>query len=46
MEQKVLYYRDELNDELAPATIKSRVIDENFKYKKSIVIFIRAWRNR
>ncbi len=34
MEQKVLYYRDELNDELAPATIKSRVIDENFKYKK------------
>ena len=37
MEQKVLYYRDELNDELAPATIKSRVIDENFKYKKSFL---------
>ena len=37
VEQKVLYYRDELNDELAPATIKSRVIDENFKYKKSFL---------
>ena len=37
MEQKVLYYRDELNDELAPATIKSRVIDESFKYKKSFL---------
>jgi hypothetical protein len=36
MEQKVLYYSDELNDELAPATIQSRVIDEKFKYKKTI----------
>ena len=31
MEQKVLYYSDELNDELAPATLQPRVIDEKFK---------------
>ena len=37
MEQKVLYYSDELNDELAPATIQSRVIDEKFKYKKGLI---------
>ncbi len=34
MEQKVLYYSDELNDELAPSKLKPRKIDENFKYKK------------
>ena len=28
---------DELNDELAPATIQSRVIDEKFKYKKCLI---------
>lgn len=37
MKQKVLYYSDELNDELAPATIQSRVIDEKFKYKKGLI---------
>ena len=40
MKQKVLYYSDELNDELAPATIQSRVIDEKFKYKKTIYVII------
>ena len=37
MEQKVLYYSDELNDELAPSKLKPRKIDENFKYKKSFI---------
>ena len=37
MEQKVLYYSDELNDELAPSSLKPRVIDERFRYKKSLI---------
>lgn len=37
MEQKIVYYTDELNDEFAPAKIKPRVIDENFKYRKGFI---------
>ena len=32
MEQKVIYYKDELNDEFSEAQITPRVIDENYKY--------------
>ena len=37
MEQKILYYTDELNDELAPSKLKPRIIDEKFRYKKGTV---------
>ena len=37
MEKKTLYYSDELNDELAPSTLKPRIIDVNFKYKKNFI---------
>ena len=30
--QKVIYYKDELNDEFSEAKIEPRVIDENYKY--------------
>ena len=33
--QKTIYYSDELNDEFSEAKIKSKVIDENFKYERS-----------
>lgn len=32
MEQKIIYYKDELNDEFSGAEIKPRKIDENYKY--------------
>ncbi|MBR1540536.1 MAG: 1-acyl-sn-glycerol-3-phosphate acyltransferase [Clostridia bacterium] len=32
MEQKIIYYKDELNDEFSGAEIKPREIDENYKY--------------
>jgi 1-acyl-sn-glycerol-3-phosphate acyltransferase len=32
MEQKIIYYTDELNDEFSEAKITPRVIDENYKY--------------
>ena len=32
MEQKIVYYEDELNDEFSSAQIKADVIDENYKY--------------
>ena len=31
-EQKIIYYKDELNDEFSKAKIKPRVIDENYIY--------------
>lgn len=30
--KKIIYYKDELNDEFSEAKIKPRVIDENYKY--------------
>ena len=32
MEQKIIYYQDELNDEFAGDNIKAKVIDGNYKY--------------
>ena len=32
-EQKIIYYKDELNDEFSGAEITPRKIDENYKYK-------------
>ena len=32
MEQKIIYYKDELNDEFSEAKIVPRKIDENYKY--------------
>ena len=31
--QKVIYYKDELNDEFSDKKIKARIIDENYRYK-------------
>ena len=31
-EQQVIYYKDELNDEFSKAKIKTKVIDEKYKY--------------
>lgn len=31
-EQKIIYYSDELNDEFSDGNIKTRIIDENYKY--------------
>ncbi|MCR5147101.1 MAG: 1-acyl-sn-glycerol-3-phosphate acyltransferase [Clostridia bacterium] len=36
-EKKVVYYKDELNDEFSSAKITPRVIDEKYKYKKGAV---------
>lgn len=36
-EQKVIYYKDELNDEFSIPKIKARVIDENYKYEHNIM---------
>ena len=30
--KKVIYYKDELNDEFSKAKIKPRIIDKNFKF--------------
>ena len=35
--RKVIYYKDELNDEFSTAQITPRVIDENYKYKRGII---------
>ena len=35
--QKVIYYKDELNDEFSKAQIIPRKIDENYKYKKNFI---------
>ena len=32
-EQKVIYYKDELNDEFSEAKIEPRIIDENYNYE-------------
>lgn len=32
MEKKVIYYKDELNDEFSKAIIKPDIVDENYKY--------------
>jgi 1-acyl-sn-glycerol-3-phosphate acyltransferase len=34
--RKVIYYKDELNDEFSTAQITPRVIDEKYKYKRGI----------
>lgn len=34
---KVIYYKDELNEEFAPSSLEPRIIDENFKYSKNPV---------
>ena len=36
-EKEVIYYEDELNDEFSGTKIDSKIIDEKFKYKKSII---------
>lgn len=42
--QKVIYYKDELNDEFSDAKINPRIIDENYKYEhKNIFWNITAW---
>ena len=33
-EQKIIYYKDELNDEFSSKNIEPRIIDKNFKYDK------------
>ena len=33
--KKVIYYKDELNEEFAPSSLEPRIIDENFKYSKN-----------
>lgn len=37
--QKIIYYKDELNDEFSEAQITPRVIDENYKYIHKNVIW-------
>lgn len=32
---KIIYFKDELNDEFAPSDLKPRIIDERFKYSKN-----------
>ena len=34
--EKVIYYKDELNDDFAEAKIQPRIIDENYKYEHNI----------
>ena len=36
-DQKVIYYKDELNDEFSIPKIEARVIDENYKYEHNIL---------
>lgn len=42
MEKKIIYYKDELNDEFSTAQIEPRKIDENYKYEHKN-IFWRAF---
>ena len=35
MYKKIIYYKDELNDEFSTAKIEPRIIDENYKYNKN-----------
>ena len=37
MEEKIIYYEDELNDEFSSKKITPRVIDKSFKYNKSFI---------
>ena len=37
MENKIIYYNDELNDEFSGTSIVARKIDENYKYKRGHV---------
>lgn len=37
MEKKIIYYKDELNDEFSEANIVPRKIDENYKYKRGVL---------
>lgn len=37
MEKKIIYYKDELNDEFSSAKIKPIIIDEKYKYKHNIL---------
>ena len=36
-EKEIIYYEDELNDEFSGTKIEARIIDEKFKYKKSLI---------
>ena len=42
-QQKIIYYEDELNDEFSTKKIKPRVIDKDFKYKKSKFWDFNSW---
>ncbi len=42
-EKKIIYYKDELNDEFSTAKITPRVIDEKYKYKHGKVWDICSW---
>ena len=42
MEKRIIYYKDELNDEFSTAKIEPREIDENYKYEHKN-IFWRAF---
>lgn len=44
MEKRIIYYKDELNDEFSTAQIEPREIDENYKYEhKNIFWRITGW---
>ncbi len=40
MKQKVIYYRDELNDEFADDHIKAKTIDKNYRYLRSRLLHL------
>lgn len=40
---KTIYYTDELNDEFSKTQLKSKVIDDKFKYKKNIIWNAFSW---
>lgn len=39
MEKKIIYYKDELNDEFSTAKIEPRTIDENYKYEHKNILW-------
>lgn len=43
MEKKVIYYKDELNDEFSIPRIESRIIDENYKYEHNLLWDMCSW---
>ena len=36
-EQRIIYYKDELNDEFSIPKIESRIIDEKYKYEHNFL---------